>query len=180
MRERLLSTAAVAGLVLGPCGCGTISGIDDFTIDFEGGSAGDARADAADGGCVIVHSNGLGQSYDDCVPLRTYNMAQALAACAAHTKNTSLCAVTSMSCPAPGGTAGGGLPGGTGGGGFGGFAGGGAGAGGTAGGMTGQSQVCSSGSTSCACWTYAGAEIGHVSGPAATCACAGATSPTWN
>src|ERR1019366_10654652 len=37
----------------------------------------------AGGGCQMTHSNGVGQSYYDCMALGTYTSAQAMAACAA-------------------------------------------------------------------------------------------------
>jgi len=51
-----------------------------------GGSAGDVTG--SDGGivdaCVLVtHDNGLGQTWQDCVPRGTYNLDQAMKACAA-------------------------------------------------------------------------------------------------
>jgi hypothetical protein len=36
-----------------------------------------------DSGCSIVHDNGVGQTWTDCVPLGTYNIEQAMKACAA-------------------------------------------------------------------------------------------------
>jgi len=34
-------------------------------------------------GCTIVHDNGLGQTWQDCVPLGTYDQTQAMKACVA-------------------------------------------------------------------------------------------------
>jgi hypothetical protein len=124
-----------------------------------GGDAAEAGGDAAgmedgtagDGACSIAHSNGLGQTFVDCVAAGTHDQTQALAACAASTGNSSLCALSSLSC---GGT------------GFG---------GGTKG-----SPVCSSGSKPCACWSFSGSDSGRVSEPATACACPTQSSPTWN
>jgi iron complex outermembrane receptor protein len=43
--------------------------------------------------------------------------------------------------------------------------------------MTGS--VCSSGATMCACWRYMGPTAGHVTNPAAACACPSGMDPTW-
>jgi hypothetical protein len=104
------------------------------------------------GACSISHSVGLGQTFVDCVAAGTHDQAQALAACAASTGNSSLCAVDSMTC---GGT-------------------------GLLGGGTRESLVCSSGSKPCACWSFSGSDSGRVSEPATTCACPTQSSPTWN
>ncbi len=73
----------------------------------DAGSAGDSSVDAlvdaptdvacatatvtCDGACPTMHSNGLGQSFYDCVPAGTYDVTQALEACAAFTGNMTLC-----------------------------------------------------------------------------------------
>jgi hypothetical protein len=119
----------------------------------EGGdAAGIGDGTGGDGACSISHANGLGQTFVDCIAADTHDEAQALAACAAYTGNSSLCAVSTLSC---GGT--GGLGGGTRG-----------------------SPVCSSGSKPCACWSFSGSDSGRVSEPATTCACPTQSSPTWN
>jgi hypothetical protein len=41
--------------------------------------------------CQVKHNNGQGQSYFDCVPLATYNAAQAVAACRAYAVNPANC-----------------------------------------------------------------------------------------
>jgi hypothetical protein len=66
---------------------------NDATKETGSEAATDAGADAdgGDGGCAIAHSDGLGQTFFDCVPLGTHNQAQAFEACAAFTGNMSLC-----------------------------------------------------------------------------------------
>lgn len=53
----------------------------------------DATNDATDrdGGCLVVHSNGIGQSFEDCAPLGTRNLTEATAACVAYTGNAAQC-----------------------------------------------------------------------------------------
>ena len=47
------------------------------------GGSGSGGAPEKDGGCALVtHDNGLGQTWQDCVPLGTYDQAQAMKACA--------------------------------------------------------------------------------------------------
>jgi hypothetical protein len=43
-------------------------------------------------GLPVTHSNGLGQTWTDCVPLNTYNQTQAIEACVASTGNPISCA----------------------------------------------------------------------------------------
>ena len=148
-------------LLCAVAGCNQISGVDSLSIESDAeatssGEAGDAAGagdgTGGDGACSISHANGLGQTFVDCIAADTHDEAQALAACAAYTGNSSLCAVSTLSC---GGT--GGLGGGTRG-----------------------SPVCSSGSKPCACWSFSGSDSGRVSEPATTCACPTQSSPTWN
>lgn len=47
--------------------------------------------------CHTEHSNGLGQTFEDCEPLGTYNAAQATAACARFTGDATRCAQTTCS-----------------------------------------------------------------------------------
>jgi hypothetical protein len=147
-------------LLYAVAGCNQISGVDSLSIESDAeatssGEAGDAAGigdgTAGDGACSISHSNGLGQTFVDCVAAGTHDQAQALAACAAYTGNRSLCAVSSLSCGGTGGFGGG----------------------------TRGSPVCSSGSKPCACWSFAGSDSGRVSEPATTCACPTQSSPTW-
>ena len=51
--------------------------------------------------CQTTHSNGVGQSFYDCLPLDTFNQTQALAACTAFTGNQAQC--TGAGCLAPDG-----------------------------------------------------------------------------
>jgi hypothetical protein len=55
-------------------------------INAAGGTQNSGGAQDVDsGGCALVaHSNGLGQSWQDCMPLGTYNEAQAMKACKAY------------------------------------------------------------------------------------------------
>jgi hypothetical protein len=41
--------------------------------------------------CQITHQNGLGQDFHDCVAKGTFNLVQAIQACAAYTGNQNLC-----------------------------------------------------------------------------------------
>ncbi len=76
----------------------------------DGGSPGDAEGGGADGcavgtpvceaGCPTMHSDGLGQSFYDCVPLNTYTLTEALAACAAFTGHQDACANDPITCAA--------------------------------------------------------------------------------
>lgn len=52
----------------------------------DGGNTSDAAIappDCGDGGTVYTHNNGAGDTWQDCVPLGTYDMTEALSACAA-------------------------------------------------------------------------------------------------
>jgi hypothetical protein len=63
----------------------------------DGGRAGDGGGDGGDGGCVLYsHTNGLGQTFVDCVPLDTYDKTEAEKACAA--AEGGACAAASF-CP---------------------------------------------------------------------------------
>jgi hypothetical protein len=70
------------------------------------GDAGDAGTDAqeagtgpCDGGtALVVHSNGLGDTFTDCTPLATFNLTQAFEACAAHTGDAGACSVDPITC----------------------------------------------------------------------------------
>jgi hypothetical protein len=104
-----LRLVVVAAAVACLTGCSNVLGLDDFayeaatttTVDssspIEGSptyldpgldssvtDAADATAaDATDACPPVTHSNGLGQTWTDCVPLGTYNAAQAMKACGA-------------------------------------------------------------------------------------------------
>jgi hypothetical protein len=69
---------------------GAPDGGDDAAVDAadsgDGGDAGaaDSAGDAASDACTLVtHSNGVGQAWQDCLPLGTYTRAEADSACAA-------------------------------------------------------------------------------------------------
>jgi hypothetical protein len=73
---------------------GSIEAADGAVIDSGAADSGTVEAaavdsssipvDAASDVCVpVTHSNGIGQTWTDCVPLGTYNTMQALKACAA-------------------------------------------------------------------------------------------------
>lgn len=68
----------------------------DAAASEEGGDA--AAPDASDGCVVVTHSNGVGETWQDCVPLGTYTQAQAEKACAAHSStgctNSSTCSLS--------------------------------------------------------------------------------------
>jgi hypothetical protein len=84
--------------------------------EIDGGDGGpgleDGSGDAADGGvdtgggtgpcdggtALVVHSNGLGETFSDCAPLGTFNVTQALQACVAHTGDAGACTVDPISC----------------------------------------------------------------------------------
>lgn len=53
----------------------------------------DAAPDVAADTCAIVHDNGMGGHWTDCVPLGTYNETQAKAACAALTNDPAACTI---------------------------------------------------------------------------------------
>ena len=89
---------------------GDVGGSDASSNDAEAygdASDGGQPADAADGGpgldggsdggCQLyTHANGLGQTFVDCVPLDTYDTAEAAKACAAADAGT--CVANSMVC----------------------------------------------------------------------------------
>lgn len=55
--------------------------------------------DSADSACAsVTHSNGVGQFWQDCVPLGTYTAEQAIKACAATTGDAAKCGVA-PACP---------------------------------------------------------------------------------
>jgi hypothetical protein len=95
--------------------------------------------DAAATGCTCgaasctVHSNGVGQTFEDCVPSGTHDQMQAVAACTAFTGASASCMI--QPCPGGGGGPGKSPPG---------------------------QAACSTGASVCDCWTFAGAEVGLV------------------
>jgi hypothetical protein len=103
---------------------------DASTSDAQGGDAGCSGC-----GACTVHSNGVGQRFQDCMPNGTYNATQARAACAAFAGDGASCTI--QSCP--GGAVGALL-----------------------GGAKGNQAACSTGASACDCWTFAGADMGLV------------------
>jgi hypothetical protein len=93
--------------------------------------------DASCSGCqaCTVHSNGVGQRFQDCVRNGTHNAAQARAACAAFTGDSASCTI--QSCPEGA-------------------------VGALLGKAKGDQAACSTGASVCDCWTYAGADVGLV------------------
>jgi hypothetical protein len=102
-------------------------------------------------GCV-VHSNGVGDTFQDCVPSGTYNAMQALEACAAFTGSSADC--MTESCPSGGGGPGPGT-------------------------IPGQA-VCGTRASVCDCWAFAGAETGVVQSSNGKCKPCGNGGPAWN
>ena len=49
--------------------------------------------------CATAHSNGVGQTFYDCAPLGTYNLIEALEACAAYTGDVNVCSVVDFPQP---------------------------------------------------------------------------------
>jgi hypothetical protein len=99
------------------------------------------------GVCQNAHSNGITQTWYDCVPLGTYTQAQAMAACTAFTGDSAQCtdAPVGICGPARG--------------------------------------VCSSGASTCWCWTFAGSAAGtaeHQPGPACPVACPTGQGSRWD
>jgi hypothetical protein len=58
----------------------------DAASDTGGGETG-----SCDGGSLVAHSNGLGQTFYDCAPPNTLNQTQAFAACAAFSQDAGAC-----------------------------------------------------------------------------------------
>lgn len=78
-------------------------GTDAGTTDAAANDSGDlAPPDCGDGGTVYTHNNGAGQAWQDCVPLGTYDMAEAIAACGAFCKDGS-CTCSWGNAELPGG-----------------------------------------------------------------------------
>jgi len=69
-------------------------GLDSAVVDA-GEVHDSAVADAGhDSGCTpVTHSNGVGQTWQDCVPLGTYEQSEAMKACVAATGSAAQCAV---------------------------------------------------------------------------------------
>jgi hypothetical protein len=71
-----------------------VDAVDASEPDRDGSAALDAPSpsDAGDGGCSVIHDDGFGEHWTDCVPLGTYTWAQAMATCATHTGDAKYCA----------------------------------------------------------------------------------------
>jgi hypothetical protein len=71
----------------------------DVTTEAPASDAGCAVATpVCDAGCPTAHSDGLGQTFYDCVPWGTLNEAQALEACTAYTGSATQCANDPIGC----------------------------------------------------------------------------------
>jgi hypothetical protein len=105
--------------------------------------------------CQSAHSDGLGQSFYDCVAQGTHTQAQAKAACAAFTGDAGSCTMSSACCDDSLGLC-----------------------------ITVQSTdaVCGMISAQCHCWSYVGDDSGTVQTPDAGCAevCPASGDPGWN
>jgi hypothetical protein len=84
---------------------------------------------ACDASGFTVHSNGIGQTFQDCAPRGTYNATQAREACSAFTGKSASCTIESCS----------GLEK-----------------------AADEQAACSTGSSICNCWTFAGIHVGLV------------------
>ena len=104
---------------------------------------GDAGRCGCSGSACAVHSNGVGQTFEDCVPSGTYDATQALRACAAFAGGSASCTIQSCSPGGPGPDEG--VPG----------------SGGPNRAVTGQA-ACSAGALACDCWTFSGENAGLV------------------
>jgi len=58
-----------------------------------GGAPNTGGAPLVDACALVTHDNGIGQTWQDCVPLGTYNQEQAMKACEAFTGDSKACAV---------------------------------------------------------------------------------------
>lgn len=64
-------------------GSGGSSGSTSGVAGSSGGSSGGGGGGVFDACAPVTHDNGLGQTWQDCVPLGTYNLEQAMKACRA-------------------------------------------------------------------------------------------------
>lgn len=60
-----------------------LDGTQPVVTDMASGASDLAQTAVADLACTYTHSNGLGKTWTDCVPLGTHNEEQAMKACAA-------------------------------------------------------------------------------------------------
>ena len=77
---------------------GSDSGVDTREPDVLGSDAGtldssgcDADPECGSPACTYMHANGLGETFVDCTPKGTYDLAQATEACASYTGDSSQC-----------------------------------------------------------------------------------------
>jgi hypothetical protein len=82
-------TTLVVVALLALAACGPIA--DPSPIPTSDASTADASPEASDLDAYVCHSNGLGQSWCDDVPLGTYDATQATAACIAFKQDTARC-----------------------------------------------------------------------------------------
>jgi hypothetical protein len=116
----------------------------------------DAGACPCASGCT-VHSNGLGQTYEDCAPAGTYNQREAQEACSAFAGNSASCTIQSCSSGGGGGPGKASLD------------------------PTLEQAVCSTGATTCSCWTFSGENAGLVQSTKSNkCDPCGRGRPGWN
>jgi hypothetical protein len=103
-------------------------------------------------GCpdCVVHSNGVGETFQDCVASGTHDPMQALEACSAFTGTSADCATESC-------TSGGGGPG-----------------------KTPGQAVCGTRASVCDCWAFAGAEAGLVQSSNGNCKPCANGGAAWN
>jgi hypothetical protein len=96
--EAMTSDAELLDVTVDADGQTDASVAADGAIDAPNGC--ETSAPACDGGCPTMHSNGLGQSFYDCLPLGTITMAQAFEACLALTGDAGACANDPVTCGA--------------------------------------------------------------------------------
>jgi len=158
-----LSCSDTTGSTAEICGNSIDDDCDGFADNGCSCSAGTANCDGVAGCecstgsccgalCETQHDNGQGQSFYDCEPLNTYNLAQAIKACAAFTGDPASCTDYGDACT------------------------------GSLGGAT--SVVCGdpAANADCACWAYAGDDVGYTyNDPMGKgCKCALIGDPTWD
>jgi hypothetical protein len=119
------------------------------SLDSAGSAPGNDAGGCGCGSACAVHSNGVGQTFEDCVPSGTYDAPQALRACAAFAGGSASCTIQSCSPVGSGpdeGVPGNGGPNKT---------------------VTGQA-ACSTGASACDCWTFSGENAGLVQSTTST------------
>jgi hypothetical protein len=143
-------SGAAVGVVAPPAGTGPQTPTSDASLPFDSAvpsesdaasaldsAVGPKEAGAEGGTCggsrPTVHSNGMGQTFQNCAPSGTYNATQALEACAAFAGENASCTIAS--CAGPGDNAGR---------------------------AAGEQAACSTGGSVCNCWTFTGPNAGLV------------------